>query len=128
MKQIKVKQKLFLLESIIFSFFIFIFYGNAESQTYCNFIKKVQSYQFNYDSVREQRFINDDSYNFLELDTSLFKIKQYMNIYDKLTIRPGYEIMVNYIDAGLNGEPILYVKEKNFDIEKSFYTIRSHLK
>jgi hypothetical protein len=118
MKHKKAKQKLFLFESLIISLFVFIFTANADSQTYCDFIKKVQAYQAFYDSARHQRAFNDDSYNPFELDTTLFNIKKYMKFYDKLMIRPGYECMVYYISAGLNGEPTIYVKEKNFDIDK----------
>ena len=118
MKQIKVKQKLYLFESLILSLFIFIFSGKAESQNYCDFVRKVQAYQAFYDSAKGERMFNDDSYYPIGLDTSLFDINNYMKMFDKLMIRPGYECMVYYYDAGLNGEPTIYVKEINFDIDK----------
>lgn len=111
-------KKLYLIESFIISLFICMFSGSVEAQNYCNFIQKVQAYQAFYDSLRYERITNDDSISLNGIDTTLFNINKYMKMFDKVTIPPEYECQVYFVDYFLGGEPILYVKEKKFDVDK----------
>ncbi len=117
MKQRKSKQKLFIKEILICFLSILLLTHYIEAQNYCDFIKKVQAYQ---DSVEICRDTSETNTYYMPniIDSSTFDIDVYMQMFDKLKIRQGFECSVYFADYFLDGTPIIYVKEKDFDLNK----------
>ncbi len=98
--------KSFLFVCIIFSLGI-----NIKSQSYCDFINEVKTYQ---DSVELIETFEDECRT-PEIDTTSFDINVYLSLFDKLRLDSGK--ICRYINSYSNraGKPMLYVKDVNFN-------------
>jgi len=117
MKQKKSKERSFFKERLICLLCVLFLAGCAEAQNYCDFIKKVQAYQ---DSVKVYRGTSETNTDYMPeiIDSSTFDIDVYMQMFDKLTMRQGFECSVFFEDYFLGGTPIIYIKEKDLDLNK----------
>ena len=95
--------------------FLFIIAVNATAQNSCDFLSRVQNYQ---DSVKVIKRPNDNGDLVAEVDTSTFNMNDYMNLFDKIRYKDGkVGLMINNYGPTA-GQPLLYAKDSNFDIEK----------
>ena len=76
------------------------------SQSYCEFIKDVKNYQ------SKVRLINNEN----SIDSSTFNIDSYLSIFNLLHQDDNLEYCYAYYNSGLEGQPILYVKDEKFDV------------
>lgn len=67
---------------------------------YCEFIKKVQSYQHQVKTIRI------DGHEVI--DEKTFNINAYIGFFDKIYIKAGHRISFFYKNSAMDGEPILY--------------------
>lgn len=90
---------------------ILIFEPKVKAQPYCDFIKKVQSYQ---DSVKLINRKNDDIKP-MEVDQTSFDINVYIQLFNKLSLPAGLECHLYSNYNRDSGSPSLYVRTKNFN-------------
>jgi hypothetical protein len=87
---------------------------NNMSEKNIAFIEQVQSYQKDVKIKRGEAMFND------KIDMETFDIKYYLKIFDELTLKnKEYVFYYYYFDNFLDGKPYIYVKKRNFDLEKN---------
>ena len=100
---------------LLLVYFLLIISVNANAQNSCDFISRVQNYQ---DSVKVIKRPNDNGDLVAEVDTTTFNMNDYMNLFDKIRFKDGKVGLLINNYAPTWGQPLLYAKDSNFDIEK----------
>jgi hypothetical protein len=79
----------------------------VSSQDYCKFIEDVEDY---HSKVR----LNSKSDS---INSNTFNLNSYLSIFSSLHKDNNLEYCYTYYNSGLDGQPILYVKDEQFDID-----------
>lgn len=82
----------------------------SKSQSYCDFIDRIQNYQ---DSVKLKLLSDFDI-----IDSTTFNIHQYLSFFDDLEVEEGIRIDVHYFDNFLDGNPYLYALQEGQKLVK----------
>ncbi|MDP4203314.1 MAG: hypothetical protein Q8861_11515 [Bacteroidota bacterium] len=106
-------KKFFFYKILFFTAFLTFVNGfSLRSQTIEAFIQKVQAYQ---DSVK---LITKGEHT--SIDANTFDLKIYMQMFDKLKLKPGLQYDYWFMDNVLDGKPYIYVHEPSFNLNDHY--------